>query len=467
MSGWIQSRDFGGKRVTVMGLGAFGGQIGAVRFLVAQGAEVLVTDVKSEADLEPSIEALADSPIRYCLGEHREEDFRDTDMVLASPAVPMTSEFLQAAYAADVPVESEMGLFLRYCPAEIIGVTGTNGKSTTTSLLGEMLRHDARRVWVGGNIGGSVLEIADQIDRDDLVILELSSFQLERIDALGRSPHVAVVTNFAENHLDHHADMAEYRAAKQIILRHQTASDFAVLNYDDPEVREWHPYTRGQAFRFSLREGLDHGTYLDGDSLVCRLPGRDEITLSRSELQPPGLHNVANALAALAAAALARATRASIERGYRYFRGLEHRLEFVCERDGVRYYNDSKSTTPAAGVIGIEAFSDLPPGRLIVIAGGYDKHVPLDEFAGACVTHAGHVVMMGEVKSELARLIAIGRGNAARPVATEADTFEEAVREAQSAAQHGDVVLLSPACASYDMFNNYEERGRKFKALVA
>jgi len=466
LSEWIQARDFAGKRVTVMGLGAFGGQIGAIRFLVARGAEVLVTDLKTEADLGPSVEALAGLPVRYRLGDHRLEDFQDTDLVLASPAVPGRSEFLQAARATDVPVESEMGLFVRYCPAEIVGVTGTNGKSTTTALLGDMVRHDARRVWVGGNIGGSVLEIVDQIDDRDLVVLELSSFQLEGLDALRRSPHLAVVTNFSENHLDHHAGVAEYRTAKQTILRHQTASDFAVLNYDDPDVREWHTCTRGSTFCFSVRERLDHGAYLDGDALVCHLPGSREMLLPRAELQPLGAHNVANALAALTAAVLAGATRDSIGQGYRDFRGLEHRLELVCERDDVRYYNDSKCTTPAAGIIGIEAFADLPPRRLVVIAGGYDKHVPLDEFAGACAQRAKHVVLLGAVRPQLSRSILLCRGDAAEPVVTEAETFEEALSQARSAAVAGDVVLLSPACASYGMFNNYEERGTEFKRLV-
>ena len=466
MSNWIDARDFRDRRVTVMGLGAFGGQIGAIRYLLAKGADVLVTDLKPQDALAQSIDALAGLRVRYRLGEHRSEDFQHADMVLASPAVPKRSKFLQTAQDAGVPVESEMNLFFRYCPARIIGVTGTNGKSTTTALLGEMAGHNARRVWVGGNIGGSVLEIVEQVREPDLVILELSSFQLERLDALGKSPHIAVVTNFSANHLDHHADMAEYRAAKQAILRRQTVQDFAVLNHDDADVREWRDCTPGRTVYFSLKERLEQGASLDREHLVGRTPGRDEITLPRADFHPPGRHNTANALAALAAAALAHVGDDSIRRGCRAFRGLEHRLEFVCERDGVRYYNDSKATTPAAGVTGVEAFSDASAGPLIVIAGGYDKHVPMDEYAAVCARRTKHVVVLGEVKAELSRLIVRARTEASTPAVTEADTFDEAVGQAQAAAAPGDVVLLSPACASYDMFNNYEERGRRFRELV-
>ena len=462
MAAWIDSATFAGKHVTVMGLGAFGGQIGAVRYLVAKGAHVLVTDLKDERELRASLDQLAGFPVHYRLGGHRIEDFRDTDLVLPSPAVKPTSEFLQAAREASVPVESEMGLFVRYCPCEIVGVTGTNGKSTTTSLIGEMATRDARRrAWVGGNIGGSVLEVVGQIGPRDVVVLELSSFQLQALDGLGRSPHVAVVTNFSANHLDHHATMEEYRGAKLAILRHQTGRDLAVLNRDDGEVRTWGGHSPGATRFFSVEQRLGTGAWCDAGRLVCRLPGRQEIVLPRSDLRPPARHNVANALAAIAASALAGVSPEAIAQGLRAFRGLEHRLEFVGERDRVRYYNDSKATTPAAGVIGLGAFSEPGAGPLIVIAGGHDKHVPMDAFATACARRAKHVVVLGQVRELLAELL---RG--AGPTVTRAESFEDAVRQAQAAAEAGDIVLLSPACASYDMFSNYEERGLEFKRLV-
>ncbi len=462
MADWIESRDFAGKSVTVMGLGAFGGQIGAVRWLVGKGAKVLVTDVKDADSLRTALDQLEGLPVDYRLGGHEEEDFRGADMILPSPAVRPTSEYLAAARGAGVPIETEMTLFWRYCPAAIVGVTGTNGKSTTTSLIGEMATRDpSRRAWVGGNIGGSVLEAVEQIGAGDWVILELSSFQLEALDALGRSPHVSVVTNFAANHLDHHADMDDYRTAKQTILRHQTEADFAILNLDDAHARSWSECSAGTPVYFSTERSVDAGAFLDGDQLVCRVPGREEIALPRDDFQPPGRHNVANALAAIAAAALAGVGDEAIGEGFREFRGLEHRLEFVCERDGVRYYNDSKATTPAAGAIGVQAFADTHAGKLIVLAGGYDKHVPMDDYAAACARLAKHVVVLGEVRELLFGLL-----DGAGPGVSRADSFEHAVHLAQAAAQPGDVVLLSPACASYDMFNNYEERGRTFKRLV-
>ena len=462
MADWIDRADFAGKRVTVMGLGAFGGQIGAIRYFVGKGADVLVTDLKGEDALEASLEQLAELPVRYRLGEHVAQDFAQADMILASPAVPRSSEYLQAARDSDVPIESEMNLFWRYCPAEIVGVTGTNGKSTTTSLLGEMATRDKRRrAWVGGNIGGSVLEVVQQIGGEDLVVLELSSFQLQALADLSRSPHVAVVTNLSPNHLDRHASMDDYRRAKQTIVRHQARTDFAVLNGDDEDVAAWAGSTPATAIRFSVRGQVEPGAYVDGQDLVCRVPGREGIVLPRADLMLPGLHNVANALAAMAGAALAGVGDEAIAEGLRAFRGLEHRLELVAERDGVRYYNDSKATTPAAGVIGVQAFSEPEPAPLVVIAGGYDKHVEMDEFTDACARCAKHVVVLGQVRQMLADLL---RG--AGPTVTEADTFEDAVRQAQAAAEPGGVVLLSPACASYDMFSNYEERGREFKRLV-
>ena len=467
MSDWVTRQDFAGRRVTVMGLGAFGGQIGAARFLVGRGARVLVTDVKDASGLGPALAALEGLPIRYRLGEHRVEDFEQTDMVLASPAVSPRSPHLQAARDAGALVESEMNLFFRYCPAPIVGVTGTNGKSTTTHMIGEMAgRHEPRRSWVGGNIGGSVLEIVDQVGPGDLVVLELSSYQLEALDALGRSPRVAVVTNFAANHLDHHADMDEYRWAKQTILRHQRPGDVAVLNRDDEDVAAWRECTAGETLWFSLDGPVDRGAFVDGPQLVCRFEGREDMVFARDDLRLPGRHNAANALAALLAAGAAGVAASAMAGGLRSCRALEHRLEFVCEREGVRYYNDSKATTPAAGIIGVQAFSE-PAGRLIVIAGGYDKHVPLEDYAQACVEHAKHVVVLGEVREELRQLIAGQRGEGTAPGLTVANTFEDAVREAQRAAAPGDVVLLSPACASYGMFANYEERGRRFRELAS
>ncbi len=463
---------FKDKKITVMGLGLFGGGAGLARYLIRQGARLIITDLKTEEQLaQPlsTLDGLDGSPVELHLGGHREEDFRGVDMVMVNPAVPRGTRFVEIARENNVPIETEMNLFFKSCRAPILGVTGTKGKSTTTALIGDMLRHQERKVWVGGNIGlgYSLLERIDEIGEDDIVVLELSSFQLEDLGKLKISPHVSVVTNIAPNHLDRHGSYEEYKEAKKNIMRFQGPGDYCILNLDDRELRKWPVDTgaRSKVLWFSTGTAVDSGAFLDNGGVRLRTGGNGQGETRISGLSAtklPGAHNVTNIVTASCAAFLMGAGREHIEETIREFTGLEHRLEFVCETGGVRYYNDSIATTSESAIAGIRAFE----GPLALIAGGYDKGSPFDAFAEECAKNTKCVILIGKTARGIGSLISSAKGEKDTPAILYASSLEEAVRKLGDMVQKGDTVLLSPACASYDMFVNFEDRGKQFKALV-
>lgn len=458
---------FKNKKITVMGLGFFGGGAGLARFLVRRGAKLVITDLKAEEQLSSSLATLEGLPVEFHLGGHREEDFKDVDMVMVNPAVPRNSPFLQIARENNVPLETEMNLFFKLCRAPIVGITGTKGKSTTTALIGDMLRHRGQRAWVGGNIGlgYSLLERIDEIDKDDPVVLELSSFQLDDLRKLGVSPCVSVITNIAPNHLDRHGSYTEYIDAKKNIIRFQGPDNYCIMNLDDQELRKWTGDTRANVLWFSIKDTVEAGAFLENGKIRLRLNEREQRETKiacLSDVKIPGAHNVENILAASCAAFLMGAQGKQIERALREFSGLEHRLEFVCEIDGVHYYNDSIATTPESAIAGIRAFE----GPVVLIAGGYDKGTPFDAFAAECAKSTKCVILIGKTAQKIGELLARARKNNDIPEIIPAQSLDEAVGLARNLSQRGDTVLLSPACASYDMFVNFEDRGRQFKALV-
>ncbi len=442
-----------GLAVTVMGLGLFGGGVGAASYFARRGARVTVTDLKSAEALAPSLEALAGLEVTFRLGRHEASDFAGADVVVVSPAVPKPSPYPSAAERAGALVTSEMNLFLAACRAPIVGITGSSGKSTTTALAGEMLGR-AGPTRVGGNIGKSLLEEADMIRPDETVVLEMSSFQLEDLAPLGLAPHVAVVTCISENHLDRHGTMEAYIAAKKNILRFQTADDAAVLNADDAEVRSWREEARGRAVFYAVNRPLAEGACFEGTRLVLRLEGKEESADLAGRLRLRGRHNLGNVLAAATAARLAGAPMEAIAAGAEAFRPLPHRLEPIGTAGGLGFVNDSKATTPAAARAAIEAFAE----PIVLIAGGYDKHVDPAVLVEAIRRKVKAVVLMGATAEALAR--AIGSGG---PPVERADDMGDAVRRAVRLAAPGDVVLLSPGHASWDMFENYEYRGEAFR----
>lgn len=426
------------KRVVVMGLGRFGGGVGVARFLVSKGARVLVTDRLPVQKLTQSVQELAGLPLELRLGEHRESDFASADLVVVNPAVdPSNNPYLAAARSAGAKFTSEIRLLVQHLPrrARTIGITGSAGKSTTTAMIGEALAAAMGRehVHVGGNLGGSLLQDLARIGPDDWVVLELSSFMLEGLREDGWSPHVAVVTNLSPNHLDRHKTLEAYRAAKQAILDHQTAEDAAVLG---PGLDAFTPRTF-RIVRVESGQTFPH------------------------DLALPGEHNRLNAAMALEAAKLVGADPGVAAKAIAAFRGLPHRLQLVAEHAGVRYFNDSKATTPEAASLALRCFA---AGTVHVILGGYDKKSDLAPLARQAAHHCRAIYTVGVTGPSIARAAQEAAGSA-QIVACQ--TLDRAVHEAASRAERGDVVLLSPACASWDQFENYEQRGDFFARLVA
>jgi len=448
------------EKVTIMGLGLFGGGLGAAQYFLRKGCTVTITDLKTEEELRPSLEKLAGLRFDLHLGGHVESDFTGADLVVVNPAIPRTSEYLDLARRHGARLATEITLFFERCRAPIIGVTGSNGKTTTTSMIGKMLGGDDRTVHVGGNIGRSLLPEVEDIAPDDVVVLELSSFQLEWLGEAGMSPTVAVVTNINPNHLDRHQTMDDYIAAKKNIVAHQKPGSTAVLNGDDKELRRWKDHIRASCHWASATASPPTGSFVRDRKIIVRQGDNEAEVLPVSALPLKGVHNLQNALCAAAACAAVGAGAAAMAKGLAEFQGIEHRLEFVCKRNGVRYYNDSKATTPEAAMAALDSF-DSP---VILIAGGRDKGMPFDALAQRIFHKTRAAILIGETADTIAGLLDVHSANAFAWM--RAGTLEEAVAQAASIASPGDVVLLSPACASYDMFANYEERGNRFKELV-
>lgn len=432
--------DVRNKRVTVAGLGRFGGGIAVSRWLVEQGAaRVLVTDKDPAEKLADSVRQLDGLPLEFALGGHREEDFTAADVVVTSPALPPTNPYLLAAKNAGVPVTTEIRLFVERCPCTILGVTGTKGKSTTSTLLHRML--SARyKTWLGGNLGGSLLADLPRMEKADLVVLELSSYMLWWLGGMRWSPHVGLVTLVTSDHLDWHGDVGAYVDAKRNLLRFQRPDDYAVVNEDDEVARQLADATPGKVVRFGLRD---------------RRP---------FELKIPGRHNQLNAQGAFAAAGVLGVTWDEAQAAVREVEPLPHRLQLVHEACGVRWVNDSIATVPDAAVAALESF---PPRRVIQIVGGYDNAAPVTALCNAlaerakaalCVGPAGKRIAQGLAGAALLRTGACG--------VYDCGDLAAAVRTARAAATPGDVVLLSPGGKSFDEFSNFEQRGDAFARLA-
>lgn len=456
--------EFKGKRVLVMGLGRFGGGIGVTRWLCRQGARVSVTDLASKEELRESLAALSDCDVQYRLGSHDEADFAHCDLLVVSPAVDKTkSSFFRAARGRGLPWTSEMNLFLERCRGRLIGITGSVGKSTTTAMIGEVLRRaesagDWRhgRVWLGGNIGKSLLDSLPDMAEKDVVVLELSSFQLEDAAVLRRSPHIALITNLRENHLDRHGTMRAYAEAKANVYRFQSPDDWLILPFEGGlEHFTDLPLHRDRLIRFGV-DPVAGKARLEQRGLA---PATSELCIP---LQVPGLHNVQNAAAALAVSRVLGVGDEPALAALQGFAGLAHRLEFIREHRGVRYYNDSKATTPEAAMTSLAAFE----GGVIMIVGGSDKGGSFAELGRALARRAKGVICIGDTRQKIHREVEAAAGASCVPRPMLAESFSQALHLARETAAAGDVVLLSPACASYDWFRNYEHRGEMFREIV-
>jgi len=458
----VTADEFRGRRVTIIGLGKGRTTAGLARFLVGKGALVTIADPKLREDLVDGIARLGDvaGKVTLILGPSTDETaLAEPDYVFVIPGIRPRSPTILRALNRGVPVLTEMALFFRLCPATIVGITGTKGKTTTTTLVERVLAPGPRRVVVGGNIGTAVIQEVDNLRREDIVVLELSSFQLE---TLGHSPHVAVVTNVLEDHIDHHGTRDAYIAAKKNIVAWQGPRDVAVLNLDDPATVALHTGAASEVRGFSLSLRPKHGAHLDQNGDLVLVSGdRRTVLCKASELRVPGRHNVANALAAAIVGDAFDIPADAIGRALREFEGVPRRLETVAEKDGVLWVNDSAATTPAATMSALAAY-ERPA---IVILGGVSKGADFGELARVLAIRARGAVLIGRAADEIASAIA-----AADPKGTlvvrRASTLDEAVSDAREMARPGDVVLLSPASASFDMFSSADERGGKFAAIV-
>jgi UDP-N-acetylmuramoylalanine--D-glutamate ligase len=450
------------KRITVMGLGTRGGGVGVARFLAEHGASVTVTDGKTEADLAEPMSELAGLPIRYVLGGHQERDFtlEGADIVVRNPGVRRTSPWLTLARDSGVRIEMEMSLFLRLCPAPIIGITGTKGKTTTSTLCSQMLAAWDSRTVVAGNMGISALKFLDTITPDTPVVLEISNWQLEALDEHGLSPQIAVVTNISEDHLNTYNGFADYAATKRSITRHQGSDDTLIVNADDPEAWQATELSTAQVFPFGTGDRGTVGAWIERDALVLRDARREECVTIPDNLRSRGAHQLANVAAAAAAAWRRGASTEAIATGMSSFTGVKDRDELVGEVNGVTYINDTAATTPIATIAALDAYKDR---RVHLIAGGSDKQVELTPLAEAAAKQAAAVYLLnGGVTPRLRELIEARGMTCVGPF----NVMSDVVIAAAQGAQPGDLVLMSPGCASFDLFRDEFDRGEQFRQAV-
>ncbi len=448
-----------GKKVAFIGAGVSHKTL--IEEFVGLGAEVTLCDKKKSVeefgDYADTIRRLG---VHLSLGETYMDGFKGQDIILRTPGFEYYQKPLQDAIAAGTMVTSEVELFFDFCPCEIVAVTGSDGKTTTTTLISEFFKAAGRRVHLGGNIGAALLPMLPDVAPDDVAVVELSSFQLI---SMRKSPKVAVVTNVTPNHLDHHKDMQEYIDAKRNILLHQVPPCRAVLGYENDITRAMQADCKGEQVWFTRLHETDNGAFLRSDGMLC-MAEHGVVTpfLAQKDVKLRGLHNIENLLAA-AAAVWGRVPVEAIQKVGSTFTGVEHRIEPVRVLDGVTYYNDSIATSPTRTIAGLRSFDQ----KLILIAGGYDKKIPYEPLAPEILAHVKVLVLMGATGPRIEKAVREAPGFAESGLEIlHANSMEEAVALARGAAKPGDIVSLSPASASFDVYPNFEVRGRHFKQIV-
>lgn len=448
MPGGIELR---GMRVLVVGLARTG--VVTALFCAEHGAKVTATESRSEAELGDSVAKLRTAKVALEMGGHHQETYLAQDLIVASPGVPSDEVHLRTARAKGITIWSEIELAYRFLEGKLIGITGSNGKTTTATLVEHIMRGAGFPTVLAGNVGTPLISFVEQTREDTVTVAELSSFQLEPIATF--RPDIGVVLNLTPDHLDRHHTLEAYGAAKARLFENQTELDCAVLNADDPALAAYVP-GKPRVFSFSRKQAVSQGAFLRERQIIFRHNEKEEPILWREEISLPGEHNLENVLAAVCTARLAGAKADAIAQGVRSFTGVEHRLEFVAKIHGVRYYNDSKATNVDATLKALEAF----PGRILIILGGKDKDSDYTVMQTVLRKKAILALLIGaaaeKIESQIAGSVTIER----------AETIERALDFASRTARPGDIVLLAPACASFDQFENYEHRGRVFKEFV-
>jgi len=459
----MKYREYKNKKVLIAGLGLYkqGSGISAARFFCGQGAKVTVTDLKGRKELAPSIKELKGLKIEYVLGKHRVSDFKKADIVIKNPGMRRNSEYLKAARAGGAAIESDMTIFFKHCPAKIIGVTGTRGKSTTSSLLAEMLRKK-HKTFLGGNIKVSPLNFLSKVKENDFVVVELSSWMLEDLNEHKLSPHIAVVTNVMRDHLNTYSGMKAYSDAKAMIFKHQQKSDFCVLNRDNKITREFGKRVKSRRFWFSVKPFVEeNGAMVKNGRLIFRQDGKIWNVAAVSDVKILGEHNLYNVLAAMTVAKIERVACAKVRLTLRSFKGIDSRQQLIKEKAGVKYFNDTTATTPDAGLAALKTLGGQK--NIILICGGADKKLLFDDWAGQVRKSCKKVILLtGTATPKMVRALKKCR---VEPEAT-VNSMAAAVKKAKSLAKPGDIVLLSPAAASFGLFKNEFDRGEQFAGLV-
>ena len=445
-----------GKTVAVIGIGVSNTPL--LRLLLREGIAVTACDRSDRAKLGALAEELEAAGAVLRLGDGYLQDL-DQDVIFRTPGLRPDEPELEAARARGSVITSEMEVFFLVCPCPIIAVTGSDGKTTTTTIIAQLLRAAGHTVHVGGNIGHPLLAEADTIRPTDWAVLELSSFQLM---TMTHSPHIAVVTNLAPNHLDVHKSMEEYVWAKENIFRHQQPGDTAIFNLDNAITRQQALRAPGRALYFSRQAEPENGVFLRGDAVISRRDGHERQIMTTEDIRLPGVHNVENYMAAIAAVE-GLVPDETIRTFARTFNGVEHRIELVRTYHGVRFYNDSIASSPSRTIAGLRSFKE----KVILIAGGYDKHIPFDVLGPEVVEHVKLLVLCGATAGKIRAAVEQAPGyRPGHPEILDVTPFQRAVETARDRAVPGDVVTLSPACAAFDQFRNFMERGKTFKAIV-
>ena len=450
-------KRFEGKRVVLLGVART--NIALARFLVRQGAEVIAYDDRPAEALTARLAQLDGLPIRFALGGGDTIVVEGADQLFVTPGAPRSHPLVRAAAERGVPVGSEIELLFELCPVPIVAITGSAGKTTTTTLVGEMLRQSGWPTFVGGNIGTPLIDRLDQLTPDARVVLELSSYQLEHLRV---SPHVGAILNVTPNHLDRHPSFEQYRDSKANLIAHQRPGDVAVLGLDDPVAASLADRGAGRKLFFSLEQPVAEGACLHRDELLIAVGDLEAALCHRREVRLRGEHNLLNVLAAAVVAAVRGASLDALRRVATTFEGIEHRIEPVRTVDGAAWFNDSKATSPAETVAALRSFDE----PVVLLAGGRSKNAPLDEMAREIVARAHALIVFGEMADEIAAAVRAAPGGD-RLDLRRAPSLAAAVALAREAARPGDAVLLSPSGASFDAFEDYEQRGRVFKQLVA
>jgi len=456
-------RDWQGKRVVIIGLARQGKAL--AQFLSQKGVEVVVSDQQSAEQLGPAIKELAAYELTYQLGSHPSSLLEGTDVLFLSGGVPGDLPLAVEARKRGIELANDTQLFLEACRAPVIGITGSAGKTTTTSLVGRMAEiafaGSERRAWVGGNIGRPLLNDLDEIKSDDLVIIELSSFQLE---LMTMSPHIAAVLNLTPDHLDRHGSMEVYAAAKKRILANQLKDDIAVVRHDDPLTWEMRSLVQGRMIAFGWEQPADEeeSAYVRDGVLRLRSGDVEHDVCSVDKVALRGRHNLMNLLAASALASAAGLPIEAMSEAASDFQGVPHRLEFVRRVQGADWYNDSIATTPDRALAAVRAFVEPK----VLLAGGQDKDLLWETFAREVVRRVDHLILFGEVAQKIEHYIKDAAKDDTKPTLVICEGLADAVQAAAEVAEEGDVVVLSPGGTSFDEFSNYEVRGEKFRALV-